>query len=75
MYLEDVGDISANLSLLQLWMGLATGCGCLLAGAATILKSRSFFFSKRILLQISQFGVGMLLPLYFVGHMLTLDSV
>ena len=72
MYQEDKGDMSANLSLLQLWLGLATCCGCLLAAAATIVKSRAFFFNKRILLQFSQFGVGMPLLLclgWYVLHM------
>jgi hypothetical protein len=58
MFLEERGDISANLSLLQLWLGLATCSGCLVGGTLTIVKSRSFFVSKRFLLQASQFGAG-----------------
>ena len=58
MFLETTGDISDNLLLLQLWLGLSTCCGCLLGGTATWVKSRYFFVSKRYLLQISQFGAG-----------------
>ena len=58
MFLENAGDISDNLLLLQLWLGLSTCFGCLLGGGLTIVKSRSFFISKRYLLQFSQFGAG-----------------
>ena len=58
MFLESRGDIATNLSLLQLWLGLATYCGCLVGGTLTIAKSRSFFVSKRFLLQASLFGAG-----------------
>jgi len=59
MFLENAGDISDNLLLLQLWLGLSTCFGCLLGGGLTIVKSRSFFISKRYLLQFSQFGAAL----------------
>ena len=49
---------SASVSLVQLWLGLGTCCGSILAASSTIAKSRSVFVSKHCLLQLSQFGVG-----------------
>ena len=70
MFLENTKDISTNLTLLQFWLGLAACSGCLLGGTLTIAKSRSFFVSKRFLLQASQFGACKIsLDLPFAGNM------
>lgn len=45
--------VTAELSVVQLWLGLSTTAGSLLAGVTTIPSSLQFFISYRLLLQTS----------------------
>ena len=52
-------QMTEHLSLLQLWLGLATSSGTLLGGLLCIHQSRHFFISTRLLLQCSMSGCAL----------------
>lgn len=51
-------DEEGAMLLLQLWLGLSTCCGCIIAGIVTTANSRNLFISKRFLLQLSYYGAA-----------------
>ena len=51
--------MTEHLSLLQLWLGLATTVGTLLGGLLTIHQSRHFYISSRLLIQTAMAGVAL----------------
>ena len=50
--------MTPDLSLLQLWLGLATTLGTLLGGLLTIQQSRHFYISSRLLIQTAMAGAA-----------------
>ena len=50
--------MTEHLTLLQLWLGLATSLGSLLGGLLTIRQSRHLFISTRLLVQLSMSGTA-----------------
>ena len=51
--------MTEHLSLLQLWLGLATSGGTLLAGLLTIPQCRHFYISTRLLIQAAMSGAAL----------------
>ena len=51
--------MTEHLSLLQLWLGLSTTSGTLLAGLLTIHQSRHFYCSTRLLIQSAMVGAAL----------------
>ena len=51
--------MTEHLSLLQLWLGLATTGGTLVAGLLTIHQSRHFYISTRLLIQTAMTGAAL----------------
>ena len=51
--------MTEHLTLLQLWLGLATSLGSLLGGLLTISQSRHLFISTRLLVQLAMMGAAL----------------